>query len=111
MKQIHADKRTKKGEDNTMAKKTNWRDDKIRLKISKGHDVPDPVFVGINGHTFAIKPGVWVTVPKAVVEVLDNSTICTTKYTVNPDNPSQYIKEPEEIDRFAVSTREVKEGD
>lgn len=88
-------------------KKENWRDDKINIKIHKMEGVPDPVFVGVNGVGFGIKPGETVSVPKAVLEVLENSNIETKEYTPDPLIPNQYTVVDVTIPRFAVSTREV----
>ena len=44
----------------------------IRLFKDNGK-YKEPVFVGVNGETWAIERGVRVTVPRKVAEVLDNS--------------------------------------
>lgn len=109
MKKINADKRKKAEEEEEMLGTTiDWKDDKVEIKIAKTKGTPDPVFVGINGNTFAIKPGHWVSVPRAVLQVLYDSVINTFRPAPDPNDPDKTINEPEDIDRFAISTRELR---
>ncbi len=88
--------------------KVNWREDKIDIKIHKTEEMPDRVFVGINGVSFSIESGVWVLVPKALFEILENAKTETKAYTPDPLIPNQYAINEVTIPRFAVSTRPVK---
>lgn len=46
---------------------------RIRIRIHENKDHPIRIPVNVNGVRYTIKPGVWVDVPAAVVEVLKNA--------------------------------------
>jgi len=46
----------------------------VQLMIAdSGESPPGGIFLAINGHSYRIQPGEWVTVPTAVVRVLENA--------------------------------------
>jgi hypothetical protein len=61
------------------------KDERVSITILESNDkhAVDPVFVGVNGVGYSIKRGVPVTVPKAVVNVLENAR--QTVYDVSHD--------------------------
>src|SRR5262245_44810011 len=46
---------------------------KVRIRIHEDPRHPRRIPVSVNGVSYTIKPGVWVDVPEAVVEVLRNA--------------------------------------
>lgn len=49
------------------------QEETVRFKIPKTKDLQDDVFVRVNQRTWQIQRGVWVDLPKCVVEVLENA--------------------------------------
>ena len=45
----------------------------VKIRIPRGRENQDDVFVGVNGRTWLIKRGVEVEVPECVAEVIRNS--------------------------------------
>lgn len=58
----------------TATKATETEKEKlVKIRIPRGRDNQDDVFVGVNGRTWLIKRGVEVEVPECVAEVIRNS--------------------------------------
>ena len=58
----------------TTTKATETEKEKlVKIRIPRGRDNQDDVFVGVNGRTWLIKRGVEVEVPKCVAEVIRNA--------------------------------------
>jgi hypothetical protein len=90
----------------TKKRSTEWMKDRIYITIHPVPGLPDPVFAAINGKTFAIKPGEEVFVPKAVLQVLNDATVRTSRYIPHPSIVGQLVRTPVVLPRFAVSSRD-----
>lgn len=84
-----------------------WQDDRVDVFIYKNEGVPDPVYVAVNGHSFAIKPGVHVQIPRAVFQVLVDAKIETKEYEEIPNQPGQYTIKDVTYDRFFLQMSEI----
>ena len=55
------------------ANKETAKEKLVKIRIPRGRENQDDVFVGVNGRTWLIKRGVEVEVPECVAEVIRNA--------------------------------------
>lgn len=85
------------------------RDKKVMLKINSTERDKHAVFVGVNGRAFNIPRDTWVTVPAAVVKILENSKTMEYHVKADPKTAGERASlNPQEVSRFAFSVKPVE---
>lgn len=88
------------------------KEDKVEIKIHNVEGELDYVFVRVTGKdtinkSFRIERGQWVTVPREVVNILNDATVETHKYDPDLMVPGKYNKKPTTFTQYPMSVREI----
>ena len=89
----------------TDKKDMSWLEDRVTIILHEMEGLPSHQFVAINGYPFTIKVGEEVTVPRAVLGVLNDAVINTKEYIPIPGQPGAFTVNKKVIRRFAISSK------
>lgn len=91
--------------DGFVADYRTWEADRIQVKIFKGETKENqiPVKVGLNGRFYSIPRDKWVSVPKAIVRVLEDAVVTRFRQEIAQNGDITTITA--DVPRFAMQVR------